>query len=222
MSQLFSRLYPACFFVTLLLGSSLAQASATHRILHIGDSHSVGFFGRMLNAELRSLPETEVTFVGSCGAVASSYFTGWSTHCWYFEMNPGGEVIDEKVHRTPRIKDLLARSQPTLTVVELSTNYLVGWTKERAIADMEKLAQTVTASGGECLWVSGPDTRKFHARQPEMLDWVKAAVSNYCTVVDGLETTHYPDQGGDGIHYGNKKSVSAWVAQVFEAVKRAL
>ncbi len=191
-------------------------------ILHIGDSHSVGPFGRELNRELRALPDTQVSFYASCGAVATSFFNGWTTPCGYFQQDAQGAVIDVKSHSTARIEPLLAQLHPSLTLVELSTNYFLGWGKERAIQDMEHMATVISQSGSDCLWISGPDTRRFHSQQGKMLDWVKTAVGSKCQVIDGSATTSYPDQGDDGIHYGRTKTVQAWVDQVITEVKKKL
>ena len=200
--------------------ASLQQGS---RLLHIGDSHSVGPFGRVLSKNLLAMKEIRsLGFYGSCGALARSYLTGWKTPCGFFALTPEGVRVDERHHRTPRIEALLEGQKPELTVVELSTNYFMEWTRDRAVQDMRNLALLIRSSGSRCVWVSGPDTRRFHSRQAEMLDWVKETVGSECRVVDGASLTEYPSHGGDGIHYGSRSEVSRWVDEVLRVIREEL
>ena len=79
---------------------------AKEHVLFIGDSHSVTTFGRTLDEKLRSLPDTEVQTVASCGAVARYFWVGTNTRCGFFFRDVQGNISRGMRGPTPLLKNI--------------------------------------------------------------------------------------------------------------------
>ncbi len=206
----------------LLMTTPPAEASI---ILHIGDSHSVGPFGRLMDRSLRAIPGATVGLYGSCGSIARWWFTGTATPCGYLFVGKDGVQSKGTKASTPLASELLREYQPDVTIVELSANYVVGYEKSGAVADMRRMAQLIRASGSRCLWTSQPDSQKYRSESDRLKSWVIEAVGDLCQIVDGSAHTRYPDGMADGVHYGGawgEQAVAPWVDAVMQELELML
>lgn len=208
-----------------LLAMQSVQSAQAATLLHIGDSHSVGPFGRLMNRRLREVPGATVGLYGACGSIARWWFTGTATPCGYLYV--GKDAVQSKgTHApTPLASSLLREFQPDITIVELSGNYVVGYEKAGAVADMRRMAKAVVDSGSRCLWTSQPDTQKYRSENARLQAWVIEAVGDLCHIIDGSAYTRYPDGMADGVHYSGawgEQAVAPWVDAVMRELELML
>lgn len=198
------------------------------RVLYIGDSHSVGVFGHSITTLIRDALPKNVAFMAaaSCGSEPRWWLDGKITNCGLRTLYPNG--FDDEIHKaqTPKIAELLNIVQPKITIVQLGSNLVLMNDEEREKATDEMMA-LVEHKGGQCVWVSAPDSRKFSSAELgnvyELLK--KLAKKHRCKLIDSRKYTKYP-AGGDGLHYGGKDGVPIakyWAEKVFvNAVKPLL
>jgi len=195
-------------------------------MLLVGDSHTVGTFGRTLDALLRTLPAEAATYA-SCGSSPEWWFSGHSTPCGYFQNDLNGHATTATQHPTPLLADLVAEVHPTVVVAALGAN-LVNASLDVVAAQSEKLAQAIHGAGARCIWVGPPHGRnKPEPGFSRFYEALEKAVSPDCAFVDSRPYTHYPDQGGDGIHYDSlgepgKTIARAWAKSVSNDIEKIL
>ncbi|MBU6155224.1 MAG: hypothetical protein KGP28_13050, partial [Bdellovibrionales bacterium] len=199
------------FFVPVLFASSFAHASfdslsAEPRILVIGDSHSVGPFGRSLADELRKV-SPKSSLYASCGTVASSWFTGSRTRCGFYFRTEEGKILEGKSGNTPKISGMIQTLKPDLLVVQLAGNYSVGFDESSAVKDMRRIVELIKDLPIACLWIAAPDARVNTTARSKLYSWVASATGDRCTVLDSRAFTRYPEHEGDGIHYSRESDV---------------
>lgn len=169
-------------------------------VLIIGDSHSVGPFGWHLDELLRNDGHQVATYA-SCGSTAQWWFSGQKTRCGYFERTLDGVVKKANIHSTPLINDLLNEVNPNTVVIELGSNYVKNMNDSAVMNEMKALARTIHTQGSTCFWLTPPDMRLYRTEAKRLNDLIEKSVSEYCSIFYSDEVTHYPDEGGDGIHY---------------------
>lgn len=192
------------------------------RILMIGDSHSVGIFGHKLTELIKTAaPKVELMAVASCGSEPHWWLTGKSTHCGLRTLYPNG--FDNTIHNapTPKIADLLNLTKPKMTIVQLGSNLVLLSPQEREIYTQAML-DVIKQSGGQCIWISAPDSRKLSSVDLQAVhDMLKTVTKkNHCKLIDSRKYTKYPSAGGDGLHYGGQEGgliATQWAEKVFNA-----
>ena len=203
----------------LILLSIQSEAAST---LLIGDSHSVGAFGRALDAGLRKIPDMKVRTAASCGSIIRWFYTGTPTPCGYLGIDEEGKVTEAKKAPTPLLEDLLSKGRPDLILVELGANYMVGYPEATLEKDVARLLKDIDATGAKCLWISPPDSRKYREERKILVERLEKLVTPRCQWFDSLAHTHYPDTGGDGVHYGTQALIpiaKEWAAAVLKVVE---
>ena len=169
-------------------------------ILLIGDSHTVGPFGKKLDELLRAEAASVVTY-GSCGSIAGWWYSAQQTTCGYFKRGLDGVEFSTTTHVTPLFRNMLLEVKPDAVIIALGTNYVMNPNDDFAIRDMKKMATDIHNSGAECFWILAPDMRKFRSDLPRLNRLVTEAVSDSCRLFESAKYTQYPATGGDGIHY---------------------
>lgn len=198
---------------------TMASASST---LLIGDSHSVGAFGKTLDSHLRADKTREVRTVASCGSIIRWFYTGAPTPCGFLQIDSAGKVTEALKSPTPLLSGLLAESKPDLIIVELGANYMVGYPDATLIRDVDQLLNDIDSTGAKCLWVSPPDSRKYREERKLLVARLEKLVSSRCQWFDSLQFTRYPDTGGDGVHYSTSSMIpiaKEWASQVYKVVE---
>ncbi len=218
---------PRTAFALLILTTStftggFCSAESNPTVLLIGDSHSVGAFGKTLDSLLRSDPSREVRTVASCGSIIRWFYTGTSTPCGFLKIDASGKMTETLKAPTPLLSGLLSEKKPDLIIVELGANYMVGYPDATLVRDTEQLLQDIDSTGAKCLWVSPPDSRKYREERKLLVARLEKLVSARCQWFDSLQFTRYPDTGGDGVHYSTSSMIpiaKEWASQVYKVIE---
>jgi hypothetical protein len=214
------------------------SASATPRVLMIGDSLSAGPFGEAVQQHLaRKYGPQNVAAYASCGSSPEHWLAqepAFYTKCGYRESTPDRPPMmrdfvngkPPKATLTPKIETLVRRHQPTIVVVQLGTNWM-----DRNLTDAQInsfLDRFVRAARGssvrQVVWIAPPDSSALAGRQGRIHRLIQAgAKRDRFEVIDSRQLTHYiPGKtGGDGIHY-NSASSRAWAARVNSSLDSVL
>lgn len=222
--KVFNRFFFKFLMVALLLKATIPSAQAKG-VLFIGDSHVPGPFGTTLDALLRTDPNLSVETYGVCAAIAGSFLAPYQTPCGFFFHVENQKPVSGVKGPAPVIQNVLTRMKPELTLIELGSNYTSD-ADANIVADMARLVKAIKDAGSQCVWISMPDTRMFRAQQPRILNLTRSAIGNDCGFIDSTLLTHYPDQGGDGLHYQSSPQLKpigvAWGQQVYQQIQSLL
>ncbi len=202
------------------------------RVLHIGDSHTAGIYGKEMDKLLRATG-AKVETVGSSSASPSWFISGHATTKGFYSKDEKGNVdspADWKApHATPKLKNLISEFQPNIILISLGAN-LLGSNGKNIESEVRKIAEIAKQSGAKIVWVGPPDGReskKPEEKQSDLYLHLKKAASEYGTFVDSRPYTEYPDSGGDGVHYSGKegsgmsKLAKSWVNHVYNEIQNS-
>ncbi|MEM7144913.1 MAG: SGNH/GDSL hydrolase family protein [Verrucomicrobiota bacterium] len=187
------------------------------RVLFLGDSFSIGAFGRTFDQSLRDAGYEVYTSIAGGG---TPYY--WlreyppvSINISYWERTPNTERRLSSIAAVPKVETLMAKWKPDIVVVQSGTNLYAPLrssrhSKEHNIQRVEtliaKMCRAITAGGGaQCYWITPPDasTEKYPRQlQEEMLRTIRRGVSGYGRVFNSYAVTTYPQSqpSSDGIH----------------------
>lgn len=211
--MLLTSLIPAALIAQ---GLALPSAFPEERvsILLIGDSHTVGTFGKTLDTLLRAVPNSAVHTVGSCGMSPDAFLRGYETPCGYLEYDWELRETSATKHPTPLIGALLERLKPGTVIVALGANQIntAMTNPAKARADIETLSQAIASSGARCVWVGPPNGRnKPLDKETNLYTILMEATAGRCELFDSrvgkLPYLSYDaisrEAGiaGDGAHY---------------------
>ncbi|MGI9244980.1 MAG: SGNH/GDSL hydrolase family protein, partial [Verrucomicrobiales bacterium] len=214
-----------------LCQESASAAAERKRILYLGDSMSMGAFGRKLDKEMREDGFDVYTFVAG-GATPYYWLSRYSTikgPIGYWEKTPGGEQRENVARGVPKVETLLERFDPDVVVVQTGTNLYSALrskrrSKENNVKEVEGLlshmVEAATQGGRSCYWITPPaahpDRYPFEL-QAELAELTKRVVSCDAKVFDSRKVTKYTDPypANDGIHYGPTEA-SQWASLVVE------
>lgn len=197
------------------------------RVLHIGDSHTVGIYGQEMDKHLRSSGAKVETY-GSAGSSPHWWITGQTTRSGFFSRNQD-EVTDQPAkwndpHATPKLKTLLERFRPNVVVFSLGAN-LISASPATIEKQMREVADMAKATGTRIIWVGPPDGReskKPTSKQNALYQTLEKVAKEYGDFIDSRPLTEYPATGGDGVHYWGKegsKQAKSWASDVFRQLQ---
>jgi len=208
------------FFI--LSVSFYTHASHKHkvdqRVMLIGDSHSVGPFGRHLDFLLRKEGYIVHT-AASCGSTLKNWITGKSTNCGFFSKNIKGEVIEYNTGQTPLLKNIFDEVKPNILLIEMGANYQYYTFEKQIQEEIRSVLKFYAPMVDRCIWVTHPDSRKYPEQRLKLALLISETVLPFCEVFHSYEVTKYPSKGGDGIHYSFSTAVPIaknWANLVFE------
>lgn len=197
------------------------------RVLHIGDSHTVGIYGSTIDAAMRETG-AQIRTYGVAGSSPSWWYQGTVTKCGYYGRDEKGKVDRPADWRTPRatpsLPDLIKEYKPTVMVVSLGAN-LFGASEATVKRETQRIIDTAKEAGCTLVWVGPPRARediKSIAAQDRLCETIKATVGSQGTFVDSRPFTTYPSGGGDGLHYWGtegSKTAKAWAGSVLENIQ---
>jgi len=193
--------------------SSFAQAETVKpRVLLVGDSQSIGPFGRRLDQLLRQDFTVETHAV--VGSILKWWRTGQVGMNGLLSISENGKITETKTGPTPNLENLLNQFRPDWIILQFGGNYR-GFSAAEIRADIETSLKHVEAMGARCFFVSNPASRFPVEGLPEALE---AAVKSRCEFFRSDLVTEYPSMGGDGYHYSFKAGIPvarAWAKQVY-------
>lgn len=195
---------------------SSAFADSSKNILIVGDSHSYGPYGAVLDNFYRNQGH-KVSSYASCGSSPSTWARSSSnfqqTNCGYWSKSPSGKETRVNSHKLPSFQEALNQSQPDLTIISLGTNALSSPQNiQNEVRQAERLMDSIKKANSECVWIGPPDNDKkpFSTNLAQgVVAFRAAAEKNGCKFIDSTKYTKYPKGKSDGIHYGPKDS-KAW------------
>lgn len=197
------------------------------RVLHIGDSHTVGIYGSTIDAAMRETG-AQIRTCGVAGSSPSWWYQGTVTKCGYYSRDEKGKVDSPADWRTPRatpsLPDMIREYKPTVLVVSLGAN-LFGASEATVKRETQRIIDTAKEAGCTLVWVGPPRARediKSIADQDRLCETIKATVGTQGTFVDSRPFTRYPSDGGDGLHYWGtegSKTAKAWAGSVLDTIQ---
>ena len=189
-------------------------------VMLVGDSLSVGPFGRALEQALRArYGRRAVSVFASCGSSPEDWLPGqpvFVTNCGYRQSTPGGSFSREYENgkrpppvKTPKLTTLLGHVRPRIVIVQLGTNWM-----DKLAADELAIGATVEprrrgpGPRPAIFWVMPPASSKYPPAIHDAVErWIaeEAAALGFYTVDSRALTSPYRDgrTGGDGVHYGD-------------------
>lgn len=200
-------------FILLVSLNSSVQAET----LMITDSHGEGAFGAEMVRLLESRGDS-VSVYAVGGSTAADWDLGLQQVWGYWEYHTGGISIRSQKPLTPKLEELLLKIEPDTVLIELGTNLI--W-KDLTLEDslhVENLIWLVQKSGARCFWIGQPDLRLEQPARVRRHEEIKQLLklktdSSMCQLIPSWEFTHYPDRGGDGIHYDRVPGIGAGLAK---------
>lgn len=199
------------------------------RVLHIGDSHTVGIYGKEMDKLMRQTGAKVQTYA-SAGSSPSSWINGFTTKSGFYSKDDQGNVdspADWKApHETPNVNKLINNFKPNVIVISLGAN-LIKANDKKIEKEVKDLAEIAKQSGAKIIWVGPPDGRdsnKPESKQSFLYQHLEKVASEYGTFIDSRPYTEYPETGGDGIHYWGKQGTEIakdWAKSIFTDIQRS-
>ncbi|MFN8673546.1 MAG: hypothetical protein U0457_15855 [Candidatus Sericytochromatia bacterium] len=221
--------------------NTLPLINENTRVLHIGDSHTVGIYGHTLDNLLRKTG-AKVESLGSAGSAPSAWVDGYTnsngkkvadfvTHSGFFkkdEQNIDTSPKDWKTPTaTPKANNLISEFKPNVIIFSLGAN-LIHANEKEIEKQVKDLCEVAKSSGAKIIWVGPPNGRsdkKPKAEQDRLYEHIQKIASQYGTFIDSRAITEYPDNmKGDGVHFwGEKGSKIAknWANTVFDEIQNS-
>ena len=215
-------------------------AYRTQRVLYIGDSLSVGPFGREMQGFLSDqFTEKQIYMYASCGSSPEHWLSGepsYVTKCGCRVKTPSKELHYEyergrapELYSTPKIESLLKESRPALVIVQLGTNWFDRVEQNGSDEELERLngilqrfTEAIQKSPTKpvLVWITPPDSSRFRKVQGAVTKLLKTSSKiNRFNLIDSSNMVRYTvgDTGSDGVHYYGPDALK-WA----EGVKRRL
>jgi hypothetical protein len=205
-------------------GYTAAGFNATQKILYVGDSLTVGPFGRELqNFLCDQFGEGRVYLYASCGASPESWLDGEASYisrCGCRVKTPALFMVREfekgvapEPFATPKLTPLLAQVRPSVVIVQLGTNWFDLLEQHpgpeemaRLDAFLDRFVDTIQNAPGRpsLLWITPPDSARFRSVQTSVTQLLLATGKRKrFAVINSSSMVRYEPglSGGDGVHY---------------------
>lgn len=194
------------------------------QVLEIGDSHTVGPFGRELDRLMRGTG-ADISTVGSAGASAVTYTNGAPTRSGYWQKLADGREESAgtgESHPTPKLVDLIGSERPDVLLVNLGANFRQG----NVMAQVKLLGDIAKEHSLPLVWVGPPKTRQDVADPSSIEDFDRRMAEAVAPYGSYLASSPFTPEyaGNDGIHYGGprgKELARGWAAAVYREVTGA-
>lgn len=201
------------------------KITAGIKVLIIGDSQTVGPYGKTLDGLVRATGAT-VSTQASWGASPPWFFNGQETSTLWSHDTAGHDATRSKV-ATPLLEDLLAAVKPDVVVVTMGGNMIASNASQGDVTmQVSQIGQAVSASGAQLVWV-GPPKYDPDKRSPELVEQfyqkLRNIVPEYGTLIDSRP---YIEEysGRDGLHYSGAKGeqiARQWANGVFQEMQKS-
>lgn len=205
-------------------GQDPPKITANTKVLIIGDSQTVGPYGKTLDGLARATG-AQVSTHASWGASPYWFFNGQATYKLWTRERSGNESTRSQA-ATPKLENLLASEKPDVVVVTMGGNMIAGnATQADVTAQVSQIGNAVSASGAELIWV-GPPKYDPKTRSPEQVDVfyqkLRNIVPEFGTLIDSRP--HIEAYAGtDGLHYSGAKGeriARQWATGVFGEIQK--
>jgi hypothetical protein len=200
------------------------------KVLFLGDSFSIGTFGRTLDSRMRATGLDVYTVVA--GGASPYYWLGnyqpLPCTIGYWEKSPDDEKRLGYVKAVPKIENLIEDIKPDIVVVQTGVNlYATLRSKRRPKEDnvaevrslIDQMCYAITKNGAKGYWILPPhshEQRYPRELQIELATLMSQVVKEYNgAVFESQKFTKFTDPypSTDGIHYGSDDS-QVWAERV--------
>ena len=179
-----------------------AIITADSRVLHIGDSHCMGIYGKTIDGLMRDTGATVRTEAYG-GANPQWFMNGQRAVCGSYSKDENGKEVSTGNNQvnTPLLSDMLSSYKPSVLVVSLGANMLA-YPESTQRNMITSLLDQAKAAGCKIVWVGPPDSSKLSdSSNDKLYKILESELPKYDgTLIDSRKYTKYPP-GGDGIHY---------------------
>jgi hypothetical protein len=205
-------------------GYTTPALEGARKILFLGDSLTVGPFGREMQSFLcEQVSERRVYIYASCGASPENWLDEeppYVSKCGFRVKTPSSFLLGEfekgsrpKPFSTPKLTPLLTQIHPTTVIVQMGTNWFDLLERQpgpdeitRLGSLLESFADAIQSAPGRptLIWITPPDSSRFRAVQGSVTKLLTTTGRRKrFTVIDSSGMVRYqPGQsGGDGVHY---------------------
>ena len=211
-----------------LLISTTLFAETKPTILFVGDSHSFGSFGKVIDKNLSTISDN-VIMESSCGSSPVNWLAqgGYKkTVCGFWKKDANEEIRSEKAHRTPKFSEELATYHPEVTIVQLGTNIASDNDPLNYSRSIELMMTQMKSENSKCIWIGPPDANSKEVTKNKLKIvndlLIKLTKKHHCYYIDSLLITEFPLTSKEGIHYPPKLSAE-WgekvSTQILEIIK---
>lgn len=198
------------------------------RVLHIGDSHTCGIYGKAMDELMRGTGAA-INTVGVSGSSPSWWLNGTVGKSGYFAKDENGNIDQPADWRTPRqtpnLNKLIKDFKPGIIVFSLGAN-MINSSSESIRNQVRSVCEIAKNAGCQIVWIGPPNGRadkKPTEKQNRLYNNLKAEAEKFGTFVDSRQYTRYPESGGDGVHFwGSEGSKIAkdWAGKVFNQLQK--
>ncbi len=198
------------------------------RVLHIGDSHTCGIYGKAMDELMRSTGAA-INTIGVSGSSPSWWLNGTVGKSGFFAKDEAGKIDQPADWRTPRetpnLNKLIKDYKPGIIVFSLGAN-MINASPEAIRNQVKSVCEIAKKAGCQVVWIGPPNGRadkKPTEKQNRLYNNLKAEAEKYGTFVDSRPYTHYPETGGDGVHYWGSegtKIAREWAGKVFDQLQK--
>ncbi len=204
-------------------------------ILLIGDSHSVGAYGKELH---RLISENSQVQTYACGGAAASNFdkvnykvcnelrdnNGKSTG-----PNPAGSLVlinkqspSNLIMRDFNFETQLSSLRPQLVIISLGTNFLNTEGVNGQRANILSLINKITTNNAKCIWVGAPVTGSAKVHPDEINSALKQIINTQCSLIDAEALTQEDREHlipPSAVHFDNDGGKS-WAKKVYYELQK--
>ncbi|NNE93353.1 MAG: hypothetical protein HKN23_17045 [Verrucomicrobiales bacterium] len=194
-------------------------SSAADRVLYLGDSLSMGAFGKTIDQNMREAG-LEVYTVVAGGASPYYWLKAYQPlpcTIGFWEKTPSSDRRLGYVRAVPKLEDLIAEHEPNVVIVQTGINlYATLRSRRRPKSDninevrslIDQMCKSIAESGAKGYWVLPPhshEKRYSASLQNELATIMRETVKEYNgAVFESQKCTKFTDPypATDGIHYG--------------------
>lgn len=195
------------------------------RVLHIGDSHSCGVYGKTIDNLMRETG-AKVSTTAVAGSNPNWFMNGQVGTYGAYSKDENGKVTEhayKQQAKTPLLQNMIDSYKPSVLVVSLGAN-MVGYPASTQRTMIENICDKAKAAGCKIVWVGPPDSRSQDDNQvANLYSVLKSEIAKYDGVlIDSRQYTEYPSSGGDGLHYSGTEGTAkakTWANSVMNAIQ---
>ena len=217
-------------FLLLISAGWTISAEADSRVLFLGDSFSMGSFGRVLDHRMRETG-LQVTTIVAGGASPYYWLPNYqSLPCTigFWEKTTSRERRLGYIRAVPKMDDLMTEVEPDIVVVQTGVNlYATLRSKRRPKGEnvkeinflIDQMCQQIAEHDAKAYWILPPHSHEDRypiGLQKELAGIIKKIVKEYNgAVFESQKYTHFtePYPATDGIHYGPDEAAD-WAERV--------
>jgi lysophospholipase L1-like esterase len=180
-------------------------------ILHIGDSHTAGAYGKELDRLFKS-NNIEINTYGCVSATSSHYVNG-NLRC-LSSSTFQNQVKDYDISEIEPTS-LINNHNPDLIIVSLGSNY-----NSKAGVESGKINEFLNKlSSKTCYWVGAPKAKHTNVKAYEINSALKNSIGSRCTFIDATQLTDEGKLGSDGLHYTSQGG-KQWAQGVYNQISQ--